>query len=210
MYVMSVFERVLILGLLVGLAGCGGVKKTFDSWVKTDAGEDAEDKDAAPPSIVRPENAQGLVPSADQAVHAAQKLHRQLHPSQKGDRVISTTKGNSGTVQIYMDKAKPGEAPKKYWVGQKADGLWYAYHKIPTNEDFEFVFQHVAKEHLKTRHPDKVMVHQLWIGEGAKSREVRIRYSDNEDVYVRKLSLEKDPEAGWNVVKEEAADSVYP
>jgi hypothetical protein len=206
---MSPFERALLLGLAVGLAGCGGIKKTFDGWVKSDEGDAAEAKDATPPSIVRPESVQGLIPSSDKAAHAAQKLHRQLHPGQNADRVIATTAGDSGTVQIYMDKAKPGEVPEKYWVGRKTDGLWYAFHKIPTTENFKFVLEHVAKEHLKTRHPDKLMVHEFQAGGGAKSREVRIRYSDNENVYTRKLSMEKDPDAGWTVVKDEAADSVY-
>ena len=204
---MSPLRCAIPIAAILTLTACGNVKKQFDNWMGSDADEGVDPKKAAP-SIVRPDDAQGVVPAADRAVNAAQALHKQLHPGQKGDRVISAIKGDAGTVQVYLEKGGKTTGTVTYWVGRKADG-WHAYHKIPKNEDFPFVFKAVAKEYLTTKHPGKVMIHDFWLGEGAAERVIRLRYATTDDVYTKQLSLRKDSIEGWTVVKEEDTDSVY-
>lgn len=94
---MKSVSYLLVLSMPFLFSACSSVKRTAAEYGigKTKIEEEREKI----PLIVRPENTQGLKPSADQAVHTVRKLHQKLFPGQSGIRVLSVVKGDTAIVK---------------------------------------------------------------------------------------------------------------
>ncbi len=214
---MRLFRIGILIAVSLLMCSCASVQKKVKQWGGGDKAKQKKEK----PAVLRPTDAKGLVPSSDRAAHAAQQLHRQRFPEESGKRVISMVKGDVAVVKIYMDdkkelisskKTKSTAPPEQYWVGRKADGRWYAYHELPLKEDFKFVFEEMSKEYLSKKHSGTAQVHDFNLlaseSEGTE-REVRLRYSVSGEIFVKRLSFQKNPENGWAISKDEPIKSVY-